>query len=99
MVSDRVETMDEVKSNGFRPIRSITTEATYDPSNWMKAMKIDASSDEIPESASSRICLVKQMITNVPAAVQKLVTMKLNSVGFQYEGFSKNLYEILICSI
>lgn len=86
---DTLDTIPDVRSNGFRPMRSITTEATYDPSNWMKAMKIDPSSDEILESASSRICLVKQIMTNVPAAVQKLVTIKLNSVGFQYADFSK----------
>lgn len=88
VVRDAVETMEEINSNGFLPIRSITTVATYEPSNWMKAMIIDPSFESILEPASSKIGSVKQMMMNVPAAVQKLVTIKLNSVGFQYEGFS-----------
>lgn len=89
MVRDVLDTIADVSSKGFRPMRSITTEATYDPSSWMKAMPIEPRLDEISEPASSRICLVKQMMTNVPATVQKLVTIKLSRVGFQYEGFSK----------
>ena len=52
-------------------------------------MSIDPVSDEIDEPASSKICCVKQIITNVPEVVLKIVTMMLNNVGFQYVGFSK----------